>query len=105
MEWLKKYGAGTALIALLVIGGISWLTDDAPQPASGVNSLQNAKGTFERNDNPAVERSYAQYGDRDCTDFATQNEAQEFFEDAGGPGSDYHNLDRDGDGVACETLP
>lgn len=41
--------------------------------------------------------------DRDCTDFATQEEAQSFFESSG-PG-DPHRLDGDGDGIACETLP
>ena len=41
--------------------------------------------------------------DRDCSDFATQAEAQEFYE-ANGPG-DPHLLDGDGDGVACEDNP
>jgi hypothetical protein len=38
--------------------------------------------------------------DYDCADFATQVEAQEYLE----PG-DPHNLDGDGDGIACEELP
>lgn len=42
-------------------------------------------------------------GDKDCKDFATQREAQRFFE-LQGPG-DPHRLDRDGDGIACESLP
>jgi hypothetical protein len=41
--------------------------------------------------------------DYDCSDFATHAEAQRFFESAG-PG-DPHRLDRDRDGIACETLP
>lgn len=41
----------------------------------------------------------------DCADFATQEEAQEFFEAHGGPGSDEFGLDPDEDGIACETLP
>ncbi|MBK1669306.1 hypothetical protein CKO28_14810 [Rhodovibrio sodomensis] len=41
--------------------------------------------------------------DCDCGDFATQAEAQAFYEDAG-PG-DPHRLDGDGDGRACESLP
>ena len=45
----------------------------------------------------------ASAADRDCSDFATQAEAQAFF-DAAGPG-DPHNLDADGDGIACESLP
>lgn len=41
--------------------------------------------------------------DKDCTDFSTHSEAQNFFESEG-PG-DPHGLDRDSDGIACETLP
>jgi hypothetical protein len=43
--------------------------------------------------------------DRDCSDFATHEQAQCFFLAAGGPANDRHKLDGDGDGVACETLP
>lgn len=43
--------------------------------------------------------------DRDCSDFGTQRAAQIFYLNAGGPSSDPHRLDSDGDGVACETLP
>jgi hypothetical protein len=42
-------------------------------------------------------------GDRDCSNFSTQPEAQAFFESAG-PG-DPHDLDRDDDGMACDSLP
>ncbi len=41
--------------------------------------------------------------DQDCSDFDTQPEAQRFFE-RHQPG-DPHNLDGDGDGQACESLP
>ena len=43
--------------------------------------------------------------DRDCSDFETQREAQDFFEAAGGPRRDPHLLDRNKDGAACESLP
>ena len=43
--------------------------------------------------------------DRNCGDFDTWQEAQAFYEAAGGPDKDRHRLDRDGDGVACESLP
>jgi hypothetical protein len=59
---------------------------------------------YERTDDYTVERSYDTYGDYDCSDFGSQDEAQEFFESEGGPDEDYHNLDRDGDGEVCETL-
>jgi hypothetical protein len=38
--------------------------------------------------------------DYDCSDFATQEEAQEYLL----PGDPY-NLDADNDGIACEDLP
>lgn len=44
----------------------------------------------------------ARVGDQDCSDFATWKEAQTFYEGAG-PG-DPHRLDRDKDGIACESL-
>lgn len=43
--------------------------------------------------------------DRNCSDFDNWSEAQSFFESEGGPGSDPHRLDRDGDGIACQSLP
>ncbi len=41
--------------------------------------------------------------DYDCDDFSTHAEAQKFYLSAGA--GDPHRLDRDGDGIACETLP
>jgi len=39
-----------------------------------------------------------------CDDFATQEEAQEMFDQCGGADDDVHGLDRDGNGIACESL-
>jgi hypothetical protein len=44
-------------------------------------------------------------GRKDCSDFATQQAAQAFFEQNGGPTNDPFNLDVDNDGKACEGLP
>ena len=41
-------------------------------------------------------------GERDCDDFPSTAAAQRFFLSSGGPASDLHNLDADGDGLACE---
>lgn len=41
--------------------------------------------------------------DYNCTDFKTHAQAQAFFK-AHGPGDPY-GLDKDGDGIACESLP
>ena len=43
--------------------------------------------------------------DRDCADFQTQAEAQEYFDSQGGsPTNNVDNLDEDADGVPCENL-
>lgn len=47
----------------------------------------------------------AQAADKDCADFASQKAAQIFFLKNGGPSSDPHNLDSEGDGIACESNP
>ena len=43
--------------------------------------------------------------DRDCGDFDTWAQAQDFYEAAGGPDEDPHRLDGDRDGIACVSLP
>ena len=45
------------------------------------------------------------FEDRNCSDFDTWQEAQDFFLSEGGPEEDPHRLDRNRDGVACESLP
>ena len=42
--------------------------------------------------------------DKDCSDFTTWREAQNFYEAQGGPDKDPHRLDADRDGIACEAL-
>lgn len=45
-------------------------------------------------------------GDKDCSDFSTQAQAQSFFKAHGGsPSYNYDGLDGDHDGKVCETLP
>jgi hypothetical protein len=46
--------------------------------------------------------AFGQGEDRDCRDFSSQQEAQQFFETQGG--GDPHDLDRDNDGTACEEF-
>lgn len=38
-----------------------------------------------------------------CDNFKYQDEAQELFESCGGVGNDIHGLDRDKDGIVCES--
>lgn len=49
--------------------------------------------------------SPAHAADKDCADFTSQKAAQIFFLEQGGPSSDPHRLDADGDGVVCESNP
>jgi len=62
--------------------------------------IKSSMSSYERND-PYEERN----DEYDCDDFSYQLEAQEVFGKAGGPDYDPYNLDRNGDGVACESLP
>ncbi len=64
-------------------------------------AVANAATAFSCSASDAADRA----ADRDCGDFATQAGAQQFFLSQGGPGSDPHSLDSDGDGVACESNP
>ncbi|WP_079526086.1 thermonuclease family protein [Halobacillus hunanensis] len=54
---------------------------------------------------PNPELNYDPNGpDRDCGDFTSRQQAQNFFEAAGGPDADPHRLDGEGDGLVCEGL-
>lgn len=60
-------------------------------------------GDADAADDPGVEAAQT---DRDCADFSTQGEAQDYFDRNGGsPTNNVDNLDADGDGIACENLP
>lgn len=72
-------------VGLLVVAGlrVASAQDAAPSPTPRVTASQPE---------PA------------CYDFSSQEEAQEFYEDEGGPDQDPHGLDSDGDGIACEGM-
>ncbi len=42
--------------------------------------------------------------DKDCADFNSWRQAQNFYKKHGGPKKDPHRLDADRDGIACEDL-
>jgi hypothetical protein len=52
----------------------------------------------------AITASPASAADKDCADFSTWRQAQNFYKKHGGPRYDPHRLDADHDGVACEDL-
>ena len=45
------------------------------------------------------------YNYYNCPNFETHAQAQLVYEACGGPKTDIHDLDRDNDGFACESLP
>ena len=71
-------------------------------------SLQTSlEGEFEpfQSEPEASPQETDTFYDHNCGDFDTWQEAQDFFLSQGGPYDDPHGLDRDGDGIACQSLP
>jgi len=76
--------------------------DDACLQWTGIVDQQATQGKPAESQ-PTIETSS---GDKDCSDFATHDEAQTYFEGKGGsPSNNVDKLDADGDGIACESLP
>jgi hypothetical protein len=88
------------VIAMVAFGGLSLYKEVSPQ------QLQEQRDYRELYDTDyTTTRNNLRDGsaDKDCSDFYSQSEAQDFM-DSEGPG-DPHGLDHDGDGEACESLP
>ena len=84
-------------VAVMILGGMTLIVVGV-LPACGSDTGAGSSDT-------EIRLRYDPLGpDRDCGDFATWKEAQTFYEVAGGPARDPHELDGDGDGVACESL-
>lgn len=94
------------IILGIMIGGVTVAGGYALFDNNSVGS-ETLNSGYTRTDNQKETRSILSTGgaDKDCSDFSTHIEAQLFFEANGGPASDLHNLDRNGDGQACESLP
>ena len=88
------------VVGALLVGGYALLSDNEEPSTNRFDS-----GSYESDTDYSTTRTNLSSGaaDMDCSDFSTHAEAQDFFESEG-PG-DPHGLDRDGDGLACETLP
>lgn len=126
VEEIGRYGRAVArlevqggdLSEMLVRRGLAWHYTEYAPGATELDRLQGlarraGRGLWSR-PNPvppwqwrdrSAGGSESSVQDRDCSDFSTQPAAQRFFESEGGPRRDPHNLDGDGDGRACESLP
>ncbi len=81
---------------------------ERPEGASGVNVVEYALRTTNSVGQPVYSRSaFASKAreQRNCTAYASDDEAQEAFLAAGGPERDREGLDADGDGFACGWNP
>lgn len=77
----------------------------APTTTTEVQSPSVNRRVVPGNDAPTPKRAGRPAGDRDCADFATQQQAQRYFESIGGSATNNADrLDANGNGVACESL-
>ena len=91
------------LAAFLMLGALACESEPTPAPTATAVPTSTPMPAPPSTAEPGT---YDPLGpDRDCSDFATQREAQRFYLAAGGPGQDRHRLDGDRDGIACERLP
>ncbi len=128
VEEIGRYGRAVARIkvgggdlgALLIGDGLAWhYREYAPNETEYARLQKQARGASrglwsQANPVPPWEWRDRTSGpgetsveDRDCSGFDTRPEAQRFFERhrSDSSGGDPHNLDGDGDGQACESLP
>jgi len=93
------------LVLLLGVFGLESTNNDwdLGKLLSG-SSMEEARVMRDKQGNVVTEGG--KYTDEyNCSDFATQPEAQRFYDKAGGVTKDTNRLDRDKNGVACQDLP
>lgn len=99
-------GALLILLLLLALSPPAW-AQGGDEPVSSDEPSTQAQGEGTGEEEGGAEAAGSER-DRDCSDFDTREEAQEFLESRGGPDEDPHQLDEDpgeDDGQACENLP
>jgi hypothetical protein len=85
-------------------------TEDAAAEPTDVGAAQTGDATADDEESadtePGSSDVSAAGADRDCPDFSSQEEAQDYFDENGGSATNnFDLLDADGDGIACEDLP
>jgi len=102
--------SGNSIDVQLIAGGFAraWTRDGQHRDVLiGLeeSAKTNNAGCLWATYSPASSSDYDPTGpDRDCGDFTTWKEANDFFVAAGGPNADPHRLDGDHDGVPCQSL-
>ena len=96
---------GTVLITLFVIGIYNNIRTKDSDESLSLQKIWGEEKSLNLPGDPTTTRSFEEYGDYDCTDFDSHTDAQEFYEQSIEEfGFDYHELDRNEDGIACESL-
>lgn len=114
--WHKaRIALAIAFVALLVALGLESTQHDYDLKQlyqthsfqqSEVGRDQNGNILFDKFGNITTDPTKGKKSDEyNCDDFATQQEAQAFFEKVGGTAHDVNRLDGNNDGQACTSLP
>ena len=101
------------LIAVVVIGAVAYffMRDTGPEPTVPPLTTPGPVATTVATPAPTVVAPGpaatvppgATLDDKDCSDFSTQADAQNFYRESGGPDQDFHGLDADRNGQACDS--
>ena len=109
MQWLWLF-----LLFFFLVGASFFVANRVLQPSPSDYIQQDIQEQVQREPLPdyrgRTAEEYERYQepsfvDKDCSDFITQSQAQQFFISEGGLSFDPHKLDGDNDGIACEWLP
>lgn len=103
-EKTRLWMLGVGLVLLATLGMEVANTDYDLGKAWETGSMEEAK-IDRTEDGNLIMGAMCDRPSYNCNDFTTQEDAQETFESCGFSQNDVHGLDRDGDGVACESLP
>ena len=80
--------------------------EEEPEPIVMPTPVTEPTPTVKPTPTPQPQPDYiCSYNAYNCSNFATHAQAQAAYEYCGGISNDIHDLDRDNDGSACESLP
>jgi Excalibur calcium-binding domain len=104
-EKTRLWMLGIGAVLLLALGLEATSTDVDLGRLVETGSLSESVVQRDENGN-ALYGAMCEENVYNCSDLATQSEAQEVYDTCNTPENrDRHGLDRDGDGVACQSLP
>lgn len=104
-ETTRAWMIGIGVVLLIALGLEASNTDVDLGKLAETGSLQESMIKRDEHGN-ALYGATCEENVYNCADFKTQEEAQEVYDTCNRPDNrDRHGLDRDGDGIACQSLP